>query len=99
MDMSIVSQQERQFLEAMSRSESAMFPFGKPESEDVWSSVLFELLATALSSGSAEPLVGLEEGLDDSCICHLEPVPVCGVKSGVSPCVELCSPQPQLLGS
>ena len=60
-----------------------MFPFDKPESEDVWSSVLFKLLATASSSGLVGPLMGLEEGLEDSCLCYLEPVPVSGVKLGV----------------
>ena len=61
-------EQERQSPEAMSRSESAMFPFDKPESEDVWSSVLFALPVTASSSGSAGPLVGLKERLEDSCL-------------------------------
>ena len=91
--MSSVSEQERQSLEAMCRSESAMFPFGEPESEDAQSSVLFELPMTTLSSGLAGHLVGLEKELEDSCLCCLELVPVSGVKSGVwsSPCVELCS--------
>ena len=35
MDTSSVPEQERQSQEAVSRSESAMFPFDKPESEDV----------------------------------------------------------------
>ena len=83
MDMSSVSEQERQSPEAMSRSELAMFPFDKPETEDVQSAVLFELPVTASSLGLAGSLVGLEEGLEDSCLCHLEPVPVCGVKLGV----------------
>ena len=78
-----VSEQERESLEAVSRSESAMFPFEKPESEDVWSSVLFELPVAASSSGSDGPLMGLEEGLMDSCLCHLELGPVSGGKSGV----------------
>ena len=93
MDTSSVSEQERQSLEAMSRSESAMFPFDKPESEDVWSSVLFELPATASSSGSAGPLVGLEEGLDNPSLCHLGLDLVSGVKLGIwsLPSVELCS--------
>ena len=70
-----------------------MFPFDKPESEDVWSSVLFELPVTASSSGTAGPLVGLEEGMEDSCPCCLKLVLVSGVKLGIwlSPCVELCS--------
>ena len=64
MDTSSVSEQERQSAEAVSRSESAMFPFDKPESEDVWSSVVFELPATTSSSASAGPLMALEEGLE-----------------------------------
>ena len=71
MDISSVSEQERQSLEAVSRSEPATFPFDEPESEDVWSSVLFELPATASSSGSVGPLVGLQEGLEGSCLCCL----------------------------
>ena len=92
-DTSSVSEQERQSPEAMSRWESAMFPFDGPKTEDIWSSVLSELPVTALLSGSAGPLVGLEEGLKDCCLCCLEPVLVSGVKSGVwsLPCVELCS--------
>ena len=67
--------------------------FDEPESEDAWSLVLFELPVTVLSSDSAGPLVGLEEGLEDSCLCHLEPVLVSSVKLGIwsLPCVELCS--------
>ena len=93
MDMSSVSEQERQSSEAMFRSESTMFPFDEPESEDVWSSELFELPVTATSSGLAGPLVGVEEGQEDPCLCYLEPIPVSGVKSGIwsSPCAELCS--------
>ena len=93
MDMSSVSEQERQSPEAVSRSESAMFPLDKPESENVWSSVLFELPVTASSSGSVGSLVGLEEGLEDSCLCHMEPVLVSDVKLGLwsLPCVKLCS--------
>ena len=70
-----------------------MFPFDEPESEDSQSSVLFEIPLTASSSGLVGPLVGLEEGLEDSCLCHLEPVPISGVKSGIwsSSSVELCS--------
>ena len=70
-----------------------MFPFDEPESEDAQSSVLFELPVATSSSGSARCLVGLKEGLEDSCLCHLEPVLVSGVKSGIwsLPCVELCS--------
>ena len=92
-DMSSVSDQERQSLEVISRLESAMFPFDKPESEDVRSSVLLQVPVTDTSSGSTKCLVRLEEGLEDSCLCCLEPVPVSGVKSGIwsSPCVELCS--------
>ena len=64
--VSSVSEYERQSEEAVSRSESAMFPFGGPECEGVQSLVFFELLVTALSSGSAGPLMGLEEGLENS---------------------------------
>ena len=69
--------------------ESAMFPFDKPELEDVQSLVLFELPVATSSTELAGPLVGLEERLEDSCLCCLELVPVSGVKSGVwsSPCV------------
>ena len=49
MDISSVSKQERQSLEAVSRLESAMFPLDDPESEDVWSLVLFELFVTTSS--------------------------------------------------
>ena len=80
MDTSSVSKQERQSLEAVSRSESAMFPLDKPESEDLWSPVLFELPVTASSLGLAGPLMGLKEGLEDSCLCQLEPIPDFGVK-------------------
>ena len=78
--------------EAVSRSESAMFPLDEPESKNVWSPGLYELPATASSSGSARALMGLKEGLEDSCLCHPDPVLVSGIKSGVysSPCVELC---------
>ena len=93
MDASSVSEKERWSPEALSRSESTMFLFDEPESEDAQSSVLFDLPATASSSGSAGPLVGLEEGLEDSCFCCLESVPVSGVILGIwsSPCVEQCS--------
>ena len=69
-----------------------MFPFDDPESEDVWFSVLFKLPATTSSLKSAGSLMGLEEGLEDSCLWCLELVPVSGVKLGVwsLPCVELC---------
>ena len=93
MDTSLVSEQERQSLEAVSMMESAMFPFEKPESEDVWSSVVFELPVTDSPSGSTRPLVGLDERLEDSCLCCLEPLPVSSVKLGIwsLPCVDLCS--------
>ena len=54
MDTSSVSQQERQSPEAVSRLESAMFPLDKPESENVWSQVIFELPVTTSSSGWLE---------------------------------------------
>ena len=41
-------------------------PLDDLESEDTWSLVLLELPATTSSSGSASPLVGLEEGLGGS---------------------------------
>ena len=87
-----MSKQERQSPEALSRSESVEFPLDKLESEDTWSPVLLELPA-ATSSGSAGPLVGLEEGLGDSCYCCPESVLVFGVRLGVwsLPHVELCS--------
>ena len=70
-----------------------IFPPDEPESEYVWSPVLFELPATASSSGSARPLIGQEEGLEDSCFCCLELVPVSGIKLGMWswPHAELCS--------
>ena len=43
-----------------------MFPLDEPESENVWSLVLFELPVTTSSSGWASSLMGLEEGLEDS---------------------------------
>ena len=93
MDTSSVSEQERQSLEAVLRSESTKFPLDKPESEDAWSTVLFQLPATAKSSGLASPPMGVEEGLEDSCLCCPELVLVSGFKSGIwsSPHVELCS--------
>ena len=93
MDTSSVSEQERQSPEAVSRSESAMFPLDDPKSEDVQSLVLFELPVTVSSSELARPLMGLEDGLEDSCLCHLESVPAPGVKPGILslPCMELCS--------
>ena len=100
MDTSSVSEQERQSLAAVSRSESAKFPLNKPESEDAWSLVLLELSTTAPLSGSASPPMGLKEGLDDSHLCCLEPVLVSGVKSGVCSLhhVELCSFPASTLG-
>ena len=53
-----------------------MFPFNNLESEDVQSSALFELPVIASSSG---PLVGLKEGLGDSCLSCLEPGLVSGL--------------------
>ena len=99
-DTSSVSDQERQSPEAVSRSEPAMFPLDEPMSEDVWSLVFFELPATTSSSGSAGPLMGLEEELKDSCLCHLEPVLVSAVTLDVwsSPHVELCSLPALVLG-
>ena len=90
-DTSSVSKQERQSAEGVFRSESAMFPLEKPESEDVLCLVLFELPATTLSSGSARALMKLEERLEDSCLCHPEPVLVSGIRSGMwsSPHVDL----------
>ena len=64
MDTSSVSEQDKQSVEVVSMLESTVFPFD--ESEDVQSSVLFELPATTSSSGSAGPLMELEEGLEDS---------------------------------
>ena len=81
MDTSSVSKQERQFPEAVSRSESAMYPLDKPESEDVQSPVLFELPAAIPSSGSA--LVGLEGGLEDLCLCFTELGLVFSITSGM----------------
>ena len=93
MDTSSVSMQERQSQEAVFRFESTKFPLDKPKSEDVQSLVLFELPVTTSSSGLARPLMELQEGLEDSCLCHLEPVPFSGIKSGVwsLPHAELCS--------
>ena len=79
MDTPSVSEQERLSPEAASRSESAMFPLDNPESEDVWSPVLFGLPVTASSSGSVGFLMGLEEGLEDSCLYHPELVLISGV--------------------
>ena len=79
MDTSSVSEQERQSSAAVSSLESAMFPLDKPESEDVWSLVFLELPTTASSSGLARPLMRLEEGLEDFCLCCLELVLVTGV--------------------
>ena len=100
MDTSSVSEQERQSLEAVSRSESTMLPLVEPESEDVWSLVLFELPVTASSSGSAGPLMGLEKGWRTLCLCSPEPVPVSGIKSGIwsLPHVKLCSLPASTLG-
>ena len=49
MDTSSVSEQERQSPEAVSKSESVMFPLDEPESEDVQSLVVFKL-PTAIPS-------------------------------------------------
>ena len=70
-----------------------MSPLDEPESADVWSPVLFELPVTTSLSGLGGPLMGLEEGLEDSCFCHPEPVLVSGVRLGswLLPHVELCS--------
>ena len=62
-DISSVSKQDRQSLEAVSRPESTELPLEKLESVDTWCPVLLELPATASSLGSAGPLVGLGEGL------------------------------------
>ena len=69
MDTLSVSEQSP---EAVSWLESAMFPFDEAESEDAQSSVLFELPVTASSSRLAWHLVGLQEGLEDSCLCCLD---------------------------
>ena len=63
MDISLVSKQERQSPEAVSKSESTKFPLDELESEDAWSLVPLELPVAASSFGSASPLVGKEEGL------------------------------------
>ena len=88
-----MSEQERQSSEAVSRLESTKHPLDDMESEDTWSLVVLELLATASSSGSASPLVGLVEGLGHSHCCFPESVLVSGVGLGIwsSPHVELCS--------
>ena len=57
-DTSSVSEHEMQFPEAVFRSESCTFSLD--DSEEVWSSVLFELPAAVLSSRSMVALVGLE---------------------------------------
>ena len=72
MDTSSVSQQEKQSPEAVSKSESAMFPLDEPESEDVQSLVLFELSEAIPASGSVRVLVELEGGLEDSYLHCLE---------------------------
>ena len=72
MDMSSVSEQERQSPEAVSKSESAMFPLHEPDSEDVQCPVLLELPAAVPVSGSAGALMGLDGGLEDSCLHCLE---------------------------
>ena len=93
MDTSLVSEQERQSPEAVSRLESITFPLDELESGDAWSPVLLELPGAASSLGLAGPPVGLEEGLEESHLCSPEPVLVSGVKFSVwsSPCVDLCS--------
>ena len=82
-DTSSVFEQERQSPEAVSKSESAMFPLDEPESEDVWSLVLFELPAAASSSGLARALMGPEGGLEDSCLHCPELVLGSGINSGM----------------
>ena len=82
-DTSSVSEQEKQSPEAVSKSESAIFPLDKPESEDVQSLVLFELPVAVLSSGSVRALVGLEWGIEDSCLHCSELGMVSGINSGV----------------
>ena len=91
MDTSSVSKQERESPEVVSKSESTMFFFAEPESEDVQSSVLFELPAAIPPSGLVRDLIGLEGGLEDSCLHPPELGLVSGINSGmlVSPCVEL----------
>ena len=61
MDTSLVSKQVRQSPEALSKSESAMFPLDEPESKDAWYPVLFELPTATSSSGLARTLKGLDE--------------------------------------
>ena len=99
MDILSVSEQEMQSPEAVSRSDLTMFPLDKPGSEDVQSSVLFKLPVTASSSGSAGPLLGLEEGLEDSHLCHMEPVSVSGLNwaYGCCPVWSCANSQPQIL--
>ena len=74
---------ERQSPETVSRSASAKFPLDELESEDTWSPVLLEFPVAALSLGSAGLLLGLEEELEDSHLCCLEPILVSGVKLGI----------------
>ena len=90
MDNLSVSEQERQSPEAVSRSESIMFPLDELESEDTWSPVHMELPAAA-SSGSAGPLVRLYEGLGDSHHCCPESVLVSDVRSGICSLLTLTS--------
>ena len=88
-----MSGQERQSLEAVSRSESTELPFNEMESEDIQYLVVLGLPTTVSSSGSVGPLMGLEEGWGIShCGCP-ESVLVSGVGLGVwsLPCVEVCS--------
>ena len=66
-DTSSVSEHVTQSLEAVSMTESSMFPLGELESDEAWSPVLHGLSAAVLSSGSAMALVGLEWGLAGSC--------------------------------
>ena len=57
-----MSEQDKQSPEAVSKSDSAMFPLDEPESEEVQSPVLIELSVAIPSSGLVRVLVGLEGG-------------------------------------
>ena len=92
-DISSVSGQERWSPEAVSRSESTKLPLDELESENTWSLALLGLPAAVSLSGSADPLVGLEEELGDFHCGGPELVLVSGVGLGIWSLrhVELCS--------
>ena len=79
-----VAEHETQSLEAVSMSESFTFSLDDSESKEVWSTVLFELLATVPSSSLMVALVGLEGGLTGSCPHGSKLVPVVGINLGMS---------------